>query len=184
MTSLRTYGVVSLLFITSYAFSLYSIFTNTWLWRRAPAPLKLSENYGLWRKCNPFGTCRPYPDADQGDCVDDAYCNKWHVAQAGMAVSGILGGMIIISLLGFLFANYARRSKGWKLVTLLLTTHAICQIISMSLIANISNNYFHVGTTYDISFVSCIVSWVLDIIIAVALGTIAVTSPPAYHPID
>ncbi|KAK9760019.1 hypothetical protein K7432_016378 [Basidiobolus ranarum] len=185
MTSLRTYAVVSLLFTISYAFSLYSIFQNTWLRVRPLNPFKLNESYGLWTKCDILGYCRSFPDATKGDCTEYNFCTKWHVAQASMAFSGFLGGMIFIILLGLIFASYAQQSKGWGLVTLLLTIHAMCQMVSMFFIADLYNNstQFYYGTSYDVSFIFCIVSWVVDIMIAVILSTVAILSPPAYYPL-
>ncbi|ORY00698.1 hypothetical protein K493DRAFT_312725 [Basidiobolus meristosporus CBS 931.73] len=102
-----------------------------------------------------------------------------------MAISGFLGAMLLITILGLLFASYARQYKGWRTVASLLILHAACQIIGMVFISDLYNtsSRFYYGTKYDISFIFCILSSILDVVLAVGITVTAITSPPAYYPL-
>jgi ABC-type dipeptide/oligopeptide/nickel transport system permease component len=59
---------------------------------------------------------------------------------------------------------------------------ALAQAFSMGTIAYLFNSSatFYMGTRYNFSFVLCIISWIMSILLAIVLSLVAVLSPPEY----
>ncbi|KAK9759711.1 hypothetical protein K7432_017007 [Basidiobolus ranarum] len=181
--STRAYTVVSLLFIVAYTLTLISVFHDNWLNFRISGPFKSNTYYGLWKKCS-SSDCRAFPDPSKGDCNEAGFCEKWQVAQSSMSIAGVFGILVLI-LLGTVFLlSPNRQAHSWKCIVPCLLIHAICQIIPMAIIANLYGNSprFYFGTKYDFAFLSCITSWMLDVVCGVILFSIGMTSPPDYEP--
>ncbi|ORX93739.1 hypothetical protein K493DRAFT_315844 [Basidiobolus meristosporus CBS 931.73] len=181
--STRTYTVVTFLFSVAYVLTLVSVFGTNWLNFRTPGPFKSNIYYGLWKKCSSSG-CRAFPDPDNGDCKEVGFCEKWQMAQNGMSIAGMLGVLILVFFGTVFFLSPNRQARSWKYAVPLLSVHAICQILPMGIIAHLygTSPRFYFGTTYDLAFLSCIVSWMLDVVCGVILFSIGMTSPPDYEP--
>ncbi|KAI8353241.1 hypothetical protein EDC96DRAFT_517295 [Choanephora cucurbitarum] len=187
--SLLGYVVTFFVFLSNYALTLSAIAFPKWLTFVTPIPFYMETNYGLFKLCRSMtGECRPFPSYDHGDCQEDGFCELWRAAAAGMIVSAILGGLTILALLATMCTQRRKRAKAWAPISFMLVAYALPQILSMSLIAYVFNTSatFYMGTRYNFSFIFCIISWILSVMMAVVLSMIAILSPPeyAYHPFN
>ncbi|ORE12095.1 hypothetical protein BCV72DRAFT_1544 [Rhizopus microsporus var. microsporus] len=126
--------------------------------------------------------CRPFPSYDHGDCQEDGFCELWRAAGAGMVVATIIGGLILCGLLATMCSQRRKRAKAWAPISSMFLIYAIPQAFSMAAIAYLFNtsSVFYIGTRYNFSFILCIISWILSIMLSIVLCLIATLSPPDY----
>ncbi|ORX58048.1 hypothetical protein DM01DRAFT_203391 [Hesseltinella vesiculosa] len=183
--SLLTYVVTFFVFLTSYTLNILSLVLPKWITFVTPNPFYTETNYGLFRLCRSFAKeCRVYPSYDAGDCGEskDGYCELWRGAAAGVVLSVILGAFVLIVLLVTMCSGRRKRAGAWATLSGLLILYAIPQAVAMGIIAYLYNtsNTFYIGARYNISFILCIVSWCLGLLLALILPIIASLSPPEY----
>ncbi|KAI8890406.1 hypothetical protein K501DRAFT_319742 [Backusella circina FSU 941] len=187
--SILAYVVTLFVFISSYSFSIAALVFPKWLTFVTPVPFYIETNYGLFRLCRSITReCRAFPSADHGDCDEEGFCELWRAAGAGMILSAIIGGLVIVSLLGIMCSNRRKRARAWVSIACMFILYAIPQAFSMGVIAYIFNTSatFYMGTRYNFSFILCIISWCISVLLALVLSMVALLSPPeyAYEPLN
>ncbi|KAI8967812.1 hypothetical protein BDF20DRAFT_215499 [Mycotypha africana] len=181
--SLLAYVVTFFIFICNYTLTICSIVFPRWLTFVTPVPFYMETHYGLFKLCRSITReCRVFPSYDHGDCQEEGFCELWRAAGASMILSAILGGLALFALLATMCSNRRKRSKAWAPISFLLVLYALPQIFSMSVMAYLynSSSTFYIGTKYNVSFVLCIISWIVSILLSVILSLVAVLGPPDY----
>ncbi|RCH78650.1 hypothetical protein CU098_005999, partial [Rhizopus stolonifer] len=148
-----------------------------------PLPFYMETNYGLFRLCRSMAReCRPFPSYDHNDCDEEGFCELWRAAAAGMVVAVVVGGLTLIGLLVTMCSQRRKRDKAWAPISFMFFLYALPQAFSMSAIAYLFNTSptFYMGARYNYSFVLCIISWTLSIILSIVLCLIGTLSPPGY----
>ncbi|KAI8068118.1 uncharacterized protein B0P05DRAFT_551845 [Gilbertella persicaria] len=187
--SLLAYVVTLFVFLCNYGLTLSSILFPKWLTFVTPVPFYMETNYGLFKLCRSLTReCRSFPSVDHGDCQEDGFCELWRAASAGMILSAVVGALAIMALFVTLCSQRRKRSKAWAPISFLFILYALPQALSMGIIAYLFNSSatFYMGTRYNISFIFCIISWILSVILAIVLCLVAILSPPeyVYHALD
>ncbi|KAI8343054.1 hypothetical protein BC941DRAFT_465223 [Chlamydoabsidia padenii] len=186
--SLLAYVVIFFVFTCSYILNIVALVLPKWLTFITPSPFYTETHYGLFKLCRSFTKCRAFPSSDRHDCDEDGFCELWRGAAAGMVLSVILGAIVILALIGTMCSGRRKRAKAWATLSGLFVLYAIPQVMSMGIIAYLYNSSatFYIGTRYDVSFILCIISWCLSVVLAVALSLVALVGPPeyAYNSID
>ncbi|KAI7862813.1 hypothetical protein BDF14DRAFT_1469891 [Spinellus fusiger] len=181
--SFVTNFVFFILFLINYSLTLTALIVPKWVSFVIPVPIYYEKSYGLFRECNNLsGSCIPFPRGDQKACEEEGFCELWHASAAGMVLAAVVGGLTVLALLGALCGGRMNREKAWKGIACLFVLGAIPQAFSMGVIAYLFNTsaFFYIGARYNVSFVLCIVSWCLNVLLAVILSMIGVLSPPSY----
>ncbi|KAL7333082.1 hypothetical protein PS15p_202034 [Mucor circinelloides] len=181
--SLLLYVVVFFLFSGSYILNITALILPKWLKFIIQDPEHYSETtYGLFQRCeSSTGECTSFPQPD--DCKKD-FCQLWQIVVAGVILATFIGAMTMIGLTGTIFSPRDKRDQGWKLIAGMLVLHAIPLVVSFSAVVYLSNtnsSIFHLGTSFDQSFIISAVSWCLSVILACTVVGFSTSSHDYYH---
>ncbi|KAI9275309.1 hypothetical protein BY458DRAFT_507054 [Sporodiniella umbellata] len=181
--SLLTYVITFFFFICNYALTLSALIFPKWITFSPPTPFYMETNYGLFQLCRSlFRECRPFPSYNHGDCDEDGFCELWRMGAAGMVVAAVVGAMTLAGLLITMCSQRRKRDGAWQAISLMFLLYAIPQALSMSAIAYLYNTSptFYMGARYNFSFILCIISWIVGVVLALVLCLIGSLSPPGY----
>ncbi|KAI8642537.1 hypothetical protein BD408DRAFT_179269 [Parasitella parasitica] len=167
--ALLFYVVILFLFVSSYSLNIVALILPRWLKFIVLDPQHYSKTtYGLFQQCeSSTGECKSFPQ--ENDCKEERFCELWQIAGAGVILAIFIGILIIIALSSIIFIRKDKRVQGWNLITGMLVLHAIPLIVSFSIViylSNINSTNFHLGTSYDQSFIMSGISWCSSVILA------------------
>ncbi|KAI8983570.1 hypothetical protein BDB01DRAFT_791282 [Pilobolus umbonatus] len=182
--SLLTYVVSFFIFSINYALTLCALIFPKWITFATPVPFYMETNYGLFKSCRSMSRdCRPFPSQNYNDCEEEGFCEIWRGSAAGMVAAAIMGGLIIIALIATMCSERRKRSRAWGPLIFMFLVFASLQVVAMSGVAYLYNtsNFFYMGSRYNFSFVLCIISWTLTVILSIVISMIALLGPPEYY---
>ncbi|KAF9406151.1 hypothetical protein BGZ94_003226, partial [Podila epigama] len=145
---------------------------------KSPEPYLTETNYGLFQKCSTLtDDCRRFPQKSWGDCDQDArrgrwvnLCLEWRVA-AGVAVASAIAGLwVLAGLSTVLYTGERFHAHGWKHILGLVGIYAGLQVVSMALIAHVTQtSAMFAHHQFGPSFIFSNVSWGLAAALALGL---------------
>ncbi|KAI1320117.1 hypothetical protein EDD11_002089 [Mortierella claussenii] len=179
MPTRNAYIATAAIFAATFGFQLVSLFDPKWVQYKSPEPYYTEANYGLFQKCSTLtDDCRRFPQKSWGDCDQDKrsgrwvnLCAEWRVA-AGLSVLAAIVGLWVLAGLGtVLYSGERWQASGWKHILGLIGIFAGLQVVSMGLIAHVTQtSAMFIHHHYGLSFIFSNVSWGLST--ALAIGVI------------
>ncbi|KAF8941056.1 hypothetical protein BGZ58_002870 [Dissophora ornata] len=167
------------IFAAAFGLQLASLIDPKWVQYRSPDPYYSEVNYGLFQKCSTLtDDCRRFPQKSWGDCDQDKgsdrwvnLCAEWRVA-GGFAIAAAVVGLWVLAALGtVLYTGQRWQANGWKHIVALIGVFAAQQIVSIGLIAHVTQtSAMFVHHHHGLSFILSDVSW--GVATALAIGVL------------
>ncbi|CAO3568930.1 unnamed protein product [Mortierella alpina] len=191
MPTRNAYIATTAIFLATFGFQLASLFNPKWVQYTSPEPpeTRTEVNYGLFQKCSTLtDDCRRFPTNSYGDCDHDKgsnrwvnLCLEWRVA-AGVSVAAAIVGLWVLAGLGtVLYSGERWHATGWKHILGLVGIFAGLQIVSMGLIAHVTQtSSIFAHHHYGPSFIFSNVSWALSAALALGVVLYARYGTPGY----
>ncbi|KAF8952051.1 hypothetical protein BGZ46_003690, partial [Entomortierella lignicola] len=145
---------------------------------RSSGPYYTEVSYGLFKKCSTLsGECRRFPQSDWGDCDQDkdsgrwvSLCPEWRAAAGISVLASIVGLWIVAAIATVLYSGERWHANGWKHILGLVGIFGGLQVISMGLIAHVTQtSSMFKYNFYGESFIITNVSWVLATALAIGV---------------
>lgn len=134
-----------------------------------PNQKPIHYSYGLHSRCSSIdASCNPFPVFEDCTYPERTFCSLWRTTGFLMSLSVILELATLVGFAVVLLGGKSQRENGWKIVVPLLALCAVAQIGGMGIISYLfeKDERFFDGWRLGKSWVLCIVSWVLEVLIA------------------
>lgn len=125
-------------------------------------------------------TCTAYPryvDCHDGDRY---FCSMWRSVGFLMSFAVVLEGMTIAAFVVLLVGGKQKREQGWGFMATMAALAALVQAVGMSIVIYLRDNdekFAVPGWYLDKSWDLCTASWIMQVIVAIAITLAALCLP-------
>ncbi|KAI0134117.1 hypothetical protein BJ170DRAFT_591111 [Xylariales sp. AK1849] len=185
MTRMVVYSVALGVFVSATILTIVSILTPNWVTYTVQSEntnATFSHHMGLHESCTSLGEagCRPFPDED--DCRGDQFfCSMWRSSGFLMSFATIVELATAVSFVVVMAGGKYKREDGWKLIGGLLLADAVVEFAGMGLVAYLFDHdpqFETPGWKLDWSWILCVVSGSVSVVLAAVLALSAYVLPP------